>query len=77
MFRGLVTQRFASTPVELVFDLLGLLVGERVDVAAFREVLAQQVVEVFVATTLPRRVRRREVAVGVEGNVHAGARRTR
>lgn len=41
------------TPVELVFDLLDLLVGELADVAAFRNVLADETVEILVAAALP------------------------
>ena len=57
MIRRLVAKRFARSLIQPFSDCLHLLIGERREVAAFREILPHQPVGVFVEATLPAMVR--------------------
>lgn len=58
--------------VEFVFDARDLLFGERAEIAALGKVLAQQAVEILVATSLPGRVGLGDVADSPERDVDQG-----
>ena len=51
--RATVTEDVSGAVIELVFDLLQPILGDRPEVTAFREVLPHQSVEVLYSAFLP------------------------
>ena len=64
MIRRLIAKRFARALIQPRGHGLHLLIGERREIAAFREILPHQPVGVFVEATLPAMVRMGKVEVG-------------
>jgi len=67
MIGGLIAKRFALALIQSFGNSLNLFIGDRCEVAAFREVLPVQAVGILVESAFPTMIRMRKVKLRCQG----------